>query len=259
MNKGERDELIVQLKLVELRDNCHSLKEFGNINSIKFQNEYKSLPKKLNLDNVVKLSDFELIKIAKDCGIIKAGSHSKADTIINGESISVKSKKHSPPAIVNHTTRPGFEFAAKHSGGEIEKLDLLIENYWQNRLANLIGEDVKNTSIHSPFKEEKEIMRPFLNYFLFDGTGSQLSKIPANRILGFSDPLNVNTWIIYDRENAIDMYWDNLIFSIRSKKGMPKNYPNVTHKNTIPLMPSIERWTRFVNDAYRGALHIRTR
>jgi len=258
MNEGERDELIVQLKLIELRDNKTKLRDFGLIKSVKFSFEYLSLPNGFDISKVIYYSDNQLSALSSQCGITKAGTRLKADTIINGEHISVKSNNHAPPALVNHTTRPGFEFAGNHAGGNIYKLDALIDKYWKNRTEKLIGEDVNNTNIHSPFRTEKETIRPFLNYFLFDGTGSGLSRMPANRILGFTDPLNIETWNIYDKANAIDLYWDRLIFSLRAKKGMPKNYPNISSKRLIPLKSSIEKWTTYIDGDYRGALHIRT-
>ncbi len=259
MNAGERDELIVQLKLIQLRDINFCIKDIGLLTSIKLGNEYKNLPTGLDINTVVNYSDTQLISLARQCGISKAGARSKADTIINGEPISLKSNNYAPPALVNHTTRPGFEFAGKHTGGDIDKLDAIIEKYWEKRMEKLIGEDVSNSHMHSPFKGEKESIRPFLNYFLFDGTGSGLSTMPANRILGFTNPLNIDTWHVYDKVNAIDMYWDKLIFSLRAKKGMPTNYPNVTSKKIIPLKSSIEKWTKYVDGDYRGALHIRTK
>ncbi len=53
--------------------------------------------------------------------------------------------------------------------------------------------------------------------------------------------------------------WDKLIFSLRSKKGIPNNYPDVTSKKLIPLKSSIAKWTKHIDGAYRGALHIRTK
>jgi hypothetical protein len=259
MNAGERDELIVQLKLIQLRDNGFYINDIGLITSIKLFNEYKNLPKGLDLKTVINYSDTQLLSLASECGISKAGARSKADTIINGEPMSIKSNNYAPPALVNHTTRPGFEFAGNHAGGNIYKLDAIIEKYWEKRVAKLIGEDVSNSHMHSPFKGEKEIIRPFLNYFLFDGTGSGLSTMPANRILGFTDPLKIDTWHFYDKGNALDLYWDNLIFSLRAKKGMPTNYPNVTSKKIMPLKSSIEKWTKYIDGDYRGALHIRTK
>lgn len=259
MNAGERDELIVQLKLIQLRDNNFYLKDIGLLTSIKLYKEYQNFPKGIDINNVVNYSNIQLINLTNQCGIAKAGPRSKADTIINGEHISVKSNNYAPPALVNHTTRPGFEFAGKHAGGDIDKLDSIIEKYWVKRVNKLIGEDVSNTHMHSPFKTEKKVIRPFLNYFLFDGTGSGLSNMPASRILVFTDPLNIDTWSIYDRANAIDIYWDKLIFSLRAKKGMPSNYPNITSKKLIPLKSSIAKWTKYIDGDYRGALHIRTK
>ena len=259
MNAGERDEIIVQLKLIQLRDNNFYINDIGLLTSIKLDYEYKTFPQGLDINTVVNYSDTQLKSIASQCGISKAGGRLKADTIINGEPFSLKSKNYAPPALVNHTTRPGFEFAGKHAGGDIYKLDAIIEEYWEKRMEKIIGEDVSNSHIHSPFKGGKEIIRPFLNYFLFDGTGSGLSKMPANRILEFTDPLNIDTWHIYDKINAIDMYWDKLFFSLRAKKGMPINYPNITSKKIIPFKSSISKWTKYIDGDYRGALHIRTK
>lgn len=258
MNSGERDELIVQLKLIELRTQGLCIGDNDRIISVKLKNEYTDLPKGLDIKTIISYSDAHLLSLASQCGISKAGARSKADTIINGEPISIKSNNCAPPALVNHTARPGFEFAGNHGGGDINKLDLIIEEYWEKRLAGVIGEDVANFHINSPFKKEREIMRPFLNYFLFEGTGSGLSIMPANRILAFTDPLNTDTWHFYDKKNAIDLYWDNLIFSLRAKKGMPANYPNVSSK-LGPRLPSIAKWTKYIDGDYRGALHIRSK
>jgi hypothetical protein len=259
MNKGERDEIIVQLKLIQLREIGFELNDVGVIKSIKLKHEYRNLPKDFKINAVAQYTDIQLTELARQCGISKANTRSKADTIINGENFSIKSKNNAPPALVNHTTRPGFEFAANHSGGDINKLDAIIDEYWDKRINKTIGEDVSNTQSESPFRTEKETMRPFLNYFLFDGTGSSVSALPANRILGFTDPLDIDTWHIYDKANAIDMYWNNMIFSLRAKKGMPANYPDITSKKLIPYKPSIDKWTRYIDGDYRGALHIRTR
>ena len=258
MNKGEKDELIVQLKLIQLRDDNICINDIGLLTSIKFKNEYKSLPQGLDINTVVNYTETQLNILTHQCGISKAGTRFKADTIINGEPISIKSKKYAPPALANHTARPGFEFAGKQAGGDIDKLDTIIEKYWEKRVEKLIREDVPNSHIHSPFKDEKEIIRPFLNYFLFDGTGGSLSLMPAKRILGFTDPLNIDTWHFYDRVNAINMYWDKLVFSLRANKGMPKYYPNLT-KKMIATKPSIAKWTKYIDGHYRGALHIRSK
>ncbi|MDP7197017.1 MAG: hypothetical protein QF864_12630 [SAR202 cluster bacterium] len=257
MNVGERDELLVQMKLIALRDSNATTNQFGQINDIGFPEQYKSLPSGFHLESLLKYSDQDLKQFANTLGINKAGILMKADTIINKKAVSIKSNKKAPPALVNHTTRPGFEFAALHSGGSIDALDQIINDYWMKRKSSLIGEDVKNSSKDSPFVKNKSILYPFLNFFLFKGTGSRLSKMPAEIILSFTDPFDTATWSIYDETNAVNVYWEKLIFSVRAKKGMPAGYPIVSAK-MMPYKSSIEKWTEFIDGDYRGALHIRS-
>lgn len=259
MNQGERDELIVQLKLIELRDHNIIIQPIGKIHSVKLGFEYSSLPDDIDFNKVIRYTDEDLNKLVAKCNIRKAGTRYKADTIINGIPVSVKSNNFAPPALVNHTRRDGFEYAAKKSGGSIHDLDEIIDNYWELRFARRIAEDISNTNLASPFRSNKEVLRPFLNYFLFEGTGSGLSKLPANKILGFTNPIDVNTWHFYDKSNAIDLYWDHLIFSLRAEKGMPPGYPHNMGRKFAALKPSIDKWTRNIDGGYRGALHIRTR
>ncbi len=257
MNSGERDELLAQLKLIELRDDKHSLPLaiIGKIEKVAFPNNFKSLT--IPLITIEQYSNSELEVYAQSLGIKKAGSRLKADTNVNGNNISIKSNKKAPPALVNHTPRPGFEFAGLQSGGDINKLDKLITKYWNLRKAGTIAEDIKNSSSNSPFSNHKDVLKPFLNYFIFDGTGSSISKEPAKYLLSFTNPLDTGSWNIYDKSNALDIYWDKLVFSLRAKKGMPNNYPNVS-KKLLPKLPSIKKWTEFIDNDYRGALHIRS-
>jgi hypothetical protein len=259
MNKGERDEIIIQLKLIELRGQNFHVDGVGAIKSVKFLKEYNELPKGIILDRLNYSSDQELEKLANHCGIVKAGANYKADTKINYEPISLKSLNGSPPALVNHTTRPGFEFAGRHGGGKIEQLDNIIERYWDLRLTGSIGEDVHNSELTSPFYKNKEVLKPFLNYFLFKGSGAGLSRLQANRILSFSDPLKPKTWKFYDESNAVDLYWNKLVFSLRAKKGMPSGYPHNLSAKLRPHKSSIDKWVKFINADHRGALHIRSK
>lgn len=259
MNQGERDEIIVQLKLIELRQQSYDLNQVGIIKSMKFHKEYNPLPANFDINKLKYYNEQELVTLAKSCGITKAGTGYKADTIINGEAISLKSNKSAPPALVNHTTRPGFEFAARNSNADIKELDEIINEYWNLRMSKQIGEDIHNSSSLSPFRNKKEELKPILNYFLFDGTGGSLSKLPAERILGFTNPLDVSTWHLYDKNDAVDLYWDKLVFSLRAKKGMPSGYPDTLSSKLKMFKPSIDLWTKHIDGDYRGALHIRSK
>lgn len=256
MNKGERNELLIKIQLVYFRD--HGITDytcFSSINSVGFAGkEYKSLPKDFDPSSLKTISDKDLSILAKDLNIQKASTYSKSDIYINGKGYSLKSLETAPPAIVNHTARPGFEFACANINININTLDVLVSNYWSLRLQNKIKEDVKNTNPLSPFKDAKKPLEPILKYFLFDGTGQKLSEYPADFILDYYDPLDPGRWSILEKDIVIFTIWKRLIFSIRSTKGMPSNYPNNKDKKNNP---SVAIWTKFFQNKYRGALHIR--
>ena len=123
-------------------------------------------------------------------------------------------------------------------------------------MAGELPEDVPNWNTKSPFRDHKEYFRPILEYFLFTGTGSRDSKHPADYIIEYADPLNPKKWKVITKEEAIDKIWDNLVFSMRSKKGMPPDYTlDYKGKNA----ESIARWARFCDGDYKGALHVRVK
>ena len=101
-------------------------------------------------------------------------------------------------------------------------------------------------------------MRPIINYFLFDGTGQKDSHYPSKGIIVFENPLISNGWDLYYKTNALDFFWNKLIFSLRSKKGMPTGYPDKMSKKAMLQKSSIDKWTQYIDGGYRGALHIRT-
>lgn len=190
--------------------------------------------------------------------ITKAPVSSKRDITINGKGFSLKSSRAAPPAIVNHTTREKWLKVCDRRQITIDLLDGMVSEYWKLRMEGRIGEDIHTTSSLCPFgctKEHQLYLKKLVDYFLFDGTGSALSNYPADYILEFNDPLNPNTWRILDRDTAFFAEWPKMVFSIRSKKGMPSNYPNINPAQKALMEP----WVRFIDGDYRGALHIRAK
>ena len=117
-----------------------------------------------------------------------------------------------------------------------------------------ISEDCSNSNLNSPFKDNIKIIKPFLNYFLFKGSGKGESDNPADKILSFESYKNLKSWKIFGEE-YLDNHWDRLVFSIRSK-GMPDKYEN--HKDKVLIEP----WTRNFKGKkgekkFRGSLHVR--
>lgn len=266
-NEGEKNEILLKLKLIDLRDK-KALKIRGVLlNSVGFGGiEYQKFPNRTDLNSLIYYDYYKLKTFAEPLGISKSGGRSKSDVYINGIGYSVKYMSGAPPAIINHTPRPGFETACNHSNVDIKNLDDIISEYWELRESKKIGEDIGNSNDISPFKNHKDYLRDILNYFLFDGSGIGLANHRAEYILDYGNPLDTNTWKVYSKDNFIDIFWDRMIFSIRSK-GMPSSYtPSSVNNYQIDAFGnslvsdkklSVDKWTKFSSGQYRGSLHVR--
>lgn len=256
MNIGERDEILFKLQLIYMRDNNIPL--FGEkIYSVGFNNiEYKSIPNNENPQNIHFMDNSQLEIFAKSLNVIKAKPSAKSDVYINNSGVSIKSQSSAPAAIVNHTTRPGFEFACNNSNSNIKFLDEAVKEYWELRLSNEITEDTKINDKVCPFRKFKNEIQPIIEYFLFTGTGSKISQFPADYLIEFEKPFDSLTYKKLLPNDAFEYLWGHLIFSIRAKKGMPKNYNPYTYNK--PNADSIKKWVKYVDGNFRGALHIRS-
>jgi hypothetical protein len=223
---------------------------------IKGTQEKLQLPKfdsNVTPDLICSMSKSDFNSFCESVNIIKSGPFSKSDVYINSKGYSLKSVGNGPPAIVNHTNRLGWNYVARRIKNSMIELDNLIDEYWDRRLAGIIKEDVLNTNINSPFSNNSEILKPFLNYFCFDGSGKKDSDHPADFIIKFTNPFDFTTWEIFDRENYIDHHWSELCFSVRSK-GM-----NKIQRLSIDEQTSVLKWARDFQGSLKGSLHVRVK
>lgn len=249
MNKGEKNELLFKLYLCELKrkkDNSTILKE---INFLGIDNlQYITPEVRINFASLNSNEDIK--NLCKKLNIDKSSPRNKSDININGINYSLKYLNAAPPALLNHTNRIGFLRVAELLQLNISELDSIISKYWDLRINGIIKEDCLNSDHNSPFASNKDILRPYLEYFFFSGTGSSDSIIKADKVLKFSEYNNPSTWKVLNKSDTIDEIWDNLIFSLRSK-GMPEDY------NNYPLKDKISSWTKLYGSKYRGSIHIR--
>lgn len=253
-NIGEYDELRIKLRLIELRDSKNPVTIDGKqmlITSVKLEKEFLSLPPKTDLQN---MSDNEIETLANKVGAGKAKGGYKADVIINGDGYSVKSHRSAPPAIVNHTPRWGWVRICKQLNVDIKPLDKMVEKYFEMRSQGVTTEDVSNSNPNSTFADNKEILKPILNYFLFKGTGSGDSKFPAEYVLDCENPYNTDSWVIKDESNTLDEYWDKLIFSMRNKGFESYPYSRDCDKWKTPASAP---WAKEFDGTLKGSLHVR--
>ena len=254
-NQGERDEYLLKLFLIECRrkklsvpigDTTQIVKSVGGKN-----HEYGEPEYWLKWDE---LGAEDLIYVCNSVKANKAGKFAKADVFINGIGISVKSERGAAPSLINQTTRNGILRVMHSLNASILPLDKLIDEYWFLREKGIIGEDVRTHNSNSPFSDKNicmPILKPLLNYFAFDGTGSQDSVEPAELILSLKTPNDINTWVYYTKEDFIESVWEKLVISIRSK-GTPQDIAENPNKYEL-LLP----WIRKVENSYCGALNVR--
>lgn len=248
MNIGEESEYYLKAFLLKQKYKKLSDTVFGVINELSDDGNLAELIWKHEAEPFLK--SFDITNLIKTLGITKSRGSSKADITINGVSYSVKEMGASPPAIVNHTARHGFENACANVGSSIATLDKIITEYWKLREGKIIKEDTKISNPNCPFIHYKDYLKPIIEYFLFTGTGRSVSNFPATKILEINYkklPIEIK---IFEKDNYFEQVWDKLVFSIRSK-GMPKNYPNCDNGD------SIAKWTKKAEKKYKGALHIR--
>lgn len=258
-NVGEQDELLAVLALIFQKTSGKSIPGFPAITSVKTPEGQICKDWQLGLQkpgSLKTLSMSKIKRIARKHGFHKSPGRFKADILINGEGVSLKSKRGAAPSIVNTTTRYGWEEACRFMKVSIAPLDEAIAGYWVKQSTGHIRQDVANYHPESPFKDRRHLLAPMLEYFLFYGTGSGESKVKASKVAEFDDPTDMSTWSILKPADAVHRIWDRLVFSIRSK-GMPKNFPQMKPQD-LHKKASIDRWTQKGKDGiYRGALHVR--
>lgn len=252
-NVGEQNEVFLKAYLLRMfykREPLIGPHNIGLIYSLKFSPDGVLPEWKDEYENFLKRRNYKKLKDI----FTKAPTGSKADLEINGIRYSVKNSLGAKSALVNHTSRRGFLKVFLHLGLDIHGLDEIINEYWEKRIAGAIMEDINNQDENSPFSKHKEYLRPVLEYFLFTGTGKGESNFPADAMLIFGEPDDPTSYQILNKKQAVDGLWDNLTFSIRSKKGMPSSYDPKEDSDIAP-------WVRFYphkNSPPKGALHIRS-
>ena len=251
MNEGEKNELLFKIYLCYLKGEKDENSPFGLIQSLGFDKiQYKNLDKSFEFSLLE--SDEDILNTCESLNIKKSSPRNKSDVEINGIQYSVKYMNAAPPSIINHTTRKGFVRIADNLNLNIDDLDKIIDQYWELRIAKKITEDCGNNNPLSPFKNNKETLRPYLEYFCFSGTGKADSKNPADNLIKFQKYNDKSTWKIYSKSETVDEIWNGLYFCMRDiAKGGVKDYENSPDKNTI------EPWTRYSTNKYRGALSVR--
>ncbi len=267
-NKGEENEVVLKAFLAK----CHFQYVHGGVEMKDGPEEFRKITQ-LNFGPDINipvwlteydewLDNRDYVKLKKVFG--KAKTSFKADIGINGVNYSVKFGNSAKAAMINHTSRDGFINVCKRLNIDIAPLDEMIREYWSLRKSGKITEDITNSSQLSPFKKHKEYLKPILEYFFFKGTGKRGdSDFPADKLLIFKNAFDPSTYKIISLDEAVDSVWDNLTFSMRSKKGMPtkKVAGQLVDLYSSAKYPMLAPWVEYRSDEAKfpkGALHVRS-
>jgi len=246
MNAIEKNQYLMKLMLVLARD-LQAMQ--GRVRSVRFIREYAAAPENLGVYTLSQMNEAELLALAESVGIKKTPSHAKSDVYLNDLGYSLQSFAAYPPVLIDGATRADFAAVCERLHLAIEPFDEIVHTYWTLREGGIIGEEVGNSDPLSPFRAHKELFLPALSYFLFTGTAKGPSHFPADCVLDFTEPCNMNTWITYEKDEAIELLWDRLAFSI-----VPLPSSGSEHNATSE---SGRSWTRLIDGKHAGALYIR--
>ena len=256
-NKGDRDEYILKLFLIECRQKSLSI-PIGETTQIvrTVGSRTKSYGNLAVWMDWKQLEPEELISLCASVYVTKASQFEKADVFVNGIGISVKSERGGKPSIINHTTREKILRVMNSINAPIAPLDSMVNRYWELRLSRTIREDTCISDHDCPFSHPDEItcfnvLKPLINYFAFDGTGAKDSIAPAQFILSLIDPTDIQTWTYYDKNTFIFSVWKRLVFSLREKE------TPVELDETKEAHRQMKPWVRFCEGSLKGALSVR--
>lgn len=256
-NVGERDEYLLKLFLIECRQKKVSIPIGDNMEIVRTvgtrTEEYGNLSFSLEWNT---LEAEELISVCASVKATKAKLFDKADVYVNGIGISVKSERGGNPSLINHTTRDKIVRVMKSINQPILQLDKIVDRYWDMRLSKKINEDTCISDALCPFgtpndKKSVAVIKPLLNYFAFDGTGTRDSASPAVLILSVESPTDVKTWQYFSKDNFVESVWNRLVFSIRGKS--TPQFIDESREDHRLMLP----WIREVDRMLKGALSVR--
>ena len=213
-NKGEQDEVLLQLYLYHLNE----MNQFDKLIEI-FGEEASEGVSILNID-----TDDEIVDINK---LSKAPPGYKADCKIRMKKTgniyysSIKSKNCANPSIINPTSRSKF-----YSNSELNKyipsLDILLCQYLDdpdNKNSHKSEVDRTLTDYKLNDTQKDDIAR-VIAYFMFKGTGTGFSKIQANSIIEYNNDKVIFRCCDteYKKKSYVLENWDRYIISIRGHK-----------------------------------------
>lgn len=208
MEQLERQMYLMKLMLVLMRDRQARQ---AQVRSVAYVREYGELPEDLGVHSLGNKSNEELLALAEPVGIKKRPAAGKCDVYMNELGYVFVASQH-PTMLIN--------------GAELQELTALAEQLGLSKLTELLADTASVTEHEAALaqlklsvndkalaSEWKQQWTKLISYWWCKGSASAPSRFPAELVLCFSDPLNMNTWDIYEPDAYIESVWEYIVLS----------------------------------------------
>lgn len=213
VNEKEKNELLFKLMLVLVRDR-QAMR--GRIRSVGYTREYGELPPDFGVYTLSRLQDDEIASLADRIGIRRTRPHgAKSDIYLNDIGYAIYNFAQDKPVILDGVTREALQTLCRLAGAPFETLDEHVKEFLIRHQNGQAGESIAVSDPDSPFSGAKQSLAPVLRYVMFEGSVSGPSMFPAECVLHYTDPLNTETWSIYEPDETIDEIWGKLVLNVR--------------------------------------------
>jgi hypothetical protein len=207
MDPMEKNEYLLKLMLVLVRDRKAMQ---GRIRSVGYFREFGALPDDMGVYTLSRLNDDEIVSLAESVGIGKRPANAKSDIYLNDLGYSFQFSAAAPLVLLPGVAREELHSVCRRVNVPVQRFDERIEEFWKLRMNAGIGEEVRISELPPQFQDLQEWLYPVLEFFLFTGTEKGESPFPADYVFEYADPLNTNTWAIYDKKQTMELLRDQL-------------------------------------------------
>lgn len=206
MEKQERDTYLMKLMLVLMRDRKARQAQVRNVGYLR---EYGELPDELGVYTLGNMPDEEILALAEQVGIKKRPAAGKSDVYMNELGYLFVAAKH-PVVFVEGAEMQEVAALAKQL-----QVDELIRDITElTNAAEGMEQAVLCTRLNERVASE---LRPswvkLISYWWCIGSAEAPSRFPAELVLSYGDPLNMNTWDIYEPAAYIESVWEHIELS----------------------------------------------
>ncbi|GIP17538.1 hypothetical protein J40TS1_31800 [Paenibacillus montaniterrae] len=207
MEQLERQTYLMKLMLVLMRDRKARQ---AQVRSVGYLREYGELPEDMGVNTLGKLTDEALQALAEQIGMKKRPAGGKSDIYMNDLGYVLVSTEAVTSLMENADEQDLLELA-DHLQLSRSIVAPTLERLREKQAAQSTSELVVSlASADGAFQSEQKQWAKLISYWWCNGSANAPSKFPAELVLSYADPLNMNTWDIVEPDAYLDSRWERL-------------------------------------------------